>query len=69
MSRLRIKLDFVVNFEGPVPAMHKDLCDAFEGAVRGLYPVSDFDATIEPGGKVSVTHMTRAVAKRQSSKT
>ena len=71
-NRLRIKFDCTVTFDSDVPAMTRDLNDAFVGAVRGLYP-GTFDATIEPGGLVAITHVTlRArtkIKRRQSLKT
>lgn len=38
-QRVRIQLSFVVSFDHEVPKkMTKDICDAFEGALFGLYP-------------------------------
>jgi hypothetical protein len=59
-SRVRIQLNFVVEFHNEVPPLG-NLIDGFEGAIRGLYPDrgEDFDCTIEPEGRATFTRQDR----------
>lgn len=66
--RVRIKLSFVVDFgKDPLPKMG-NLLDAYEGALRGLYPEGTTDPagwTIEPEGLTSFTQLRRKRAEKK----
>jgi hypothetical protein len=62
--RIRVQLNFVIDVKGPLPEMTTDLCDAYAGAVKGLYPTLEKEINvgrvvvdIEPGGKAGFTHL------------
>ena len=59
-TRVRIQLSFVMAFDGGVPEMTANLNDAFESALRALYPAKpneEIAGNIESGGRVSVTRI------------
>ena len=62
--RIRVKLDFVIDFGGADLPELGDLNDAFEGAVRGLYPDFDGEANIEPGGTAKMVRIFKSDDKK-----
>ena len=63
--RLRVQLNFVVDFDDGLTDMTTDLNDAFEGAIRGLYPRAQ-SAMIEPNGRVNVTRLPKLKRVKES---